>query len=94
LKDILVDFDNAPAQNSRLYSEKIKFTKAQRVPHPPDVPDLASMDFFLFRYLAEKLQGTSFTWSDDLIWAAEQIFFELLKIGLSNVFPNWITRLV
>jgi hypothetical protein len=77
LKDILVNRDNASAQNSRLDSEKIESTKAQGVRNPPDVPDLAPRDFDFFRYLAETLHGTLFTQSHDLTWARGQTFPEI-----------------
>jgi hypothetical protein len=39
LQEIFLDFDNAPAHNSRLSSENIESAKAQRAPHPPSDPD-------------------------------------------------------
>jgi hypothetical protein len=56
-------------------------------------PDLAASDFFPFVYLEEKLRGTSFTTSDDLIFAIRQIFCGILEIVLKNVFTNWTRRL-
>jgi hypothetical protein len=90
---ILLHLDNAPAHNSRLSSEEIESVKAQRVLHPLYRQDLAPSDFFLFGYLKEKLCGTSFTMSDDLIFAIRQIFSEIPEIVLKNVFTNWITKL-
>jgi hypothetical protein len=63
------------------------------VPHPPCRPDPAPRDFFLFSCLKEKLCGRSFTTSDDLLFARQQIFSEIPEMILKNVFTNWITRL-
>jgi hypothetical protein len=59
---ILLHLDNAPGDNSRLSSEMIESTKAQRVTHPfynPNQtrPDLTPSDFFLFGYLKESIAG-------------------------------------
>jgi hypothetical protein len=63
--------------------------KTQRVPHPHYSPDLGPSDFFLFGYLKEKHNGTSFTPNDDLIVAIRQILETVLKI----VFTYWITEM-
>jgi hypothetical protein len=66
LNDILRPFDNVPAQNLRLYSDKIESAKAERVSHLPYSPDAAPRDFF-FGYLKGKLRGAWFTKSEDLV---------------------------
>jgi hypothetical protein len=76
LNGILLHRDNEPALNSRLSSEKIESAKAQRWPHPPYGSDPAPSDFFLFGYLKEKLCGTSFTTSEDQIFAIWPFFLE------------------
>jgi hypothetical protein len=93
LKGILLHLEHAPAHNSRLSSEKIESGKVQRVPHPLYSPDVTPNDFFLFRYLKDKLRGTLFTRSDDLIFAMTQLFSEIPEIVLKNVFTDRITRL-
>jgi transposase len=93
LKRMLLHLDNALARNSRRASEEIESPKAQRLLHPPYSPDRAPSDFVLFGYLKEKLRGTSFTTSNDLIFAIGQLFSEIPEIELKNVFTNWITRL-
>jgi histone-lysine N-methyltransferase SETMAR len=70
---ILLHLETASAHNSRLSSKKIESANAQRVPHTPYNPDLAPSHFFLIGSLNEKLSGTSFTTSDDLIVAIRQI---------------------
>jgi hypothetical protein len=62
------------------------------VSHPRDSPDWAP-SYFFFDYLTEKRRGRSFTASGDLIFVIKQVFSEISKIGLRNVFTNWITRL-
>jgi hypothetical protein len=84
---------SALARNSPLSSGKIESAKAQRMSHPLYRPDPAPSDFVAFDYLKEKLSGTSFTQSDDLVFAIRQIFSEIPEMALKNVFTNWITRL-
>jgi hypothetical protein len=88
LNDILWHLENAVAHNTRLFSETIESVTAQRVPHPSDGPDPAPNSFFLFGYLKEKLRGTLFASSDDVIFARLQIFSEIPEMGLKNVFTD------
>jgi hypothetical protein len=92
LKGILLHPGNASVHNSRPSSEKIESAKLPIVPHPPDGPDQAPSDFFHFGYLKEKLGATSFTTSDDLIFAVRQIFSDIPQMLLNIVFANRITR--
>jgi hypothetical protein len=74
LKNVLLHLHNAPAHNSRLYSEMIESAKTQRVPHPLYSPNETPRNFFLFGYLKVKHRGISFSTIDDLIFAISQIF--------------------
>jgi hypothetical protein len=93
LKDVLLHLDNARAHDSRLSPETIKFPKAKRAAHPRYGPDLVPSDFFLFGYLKEKHDGTSFTPRGDLIFAIRQILSEMPEMELKNVFTNCVTKL-
>jgi histone-lysine N-methyltransferase SETMAR len=88
MKGILWHLENVSAHNSRPSSEMIESGRVQRVPHLSYSPDLAPSDFFLFRYLNEKLCATSFTTSDDRILAIRQIVSEFPEMLLQHAFTN------
>ena len=68
-------------------------TKAKRVEHPPFSPDLAPSDFFLFGALKEKLSGSCFSGTEDLISKIREIFENISKETLVSVYENWSRRL-
>ena len=54
---IMLHIDNARVHNSIDTSYEIKKNKFKRAPRPPYSTDLAPSDFFLFKYVVEKLIG-------------------------------------
>jgi hypothetical protein len=53
--------------------EKIEALGFIRVPQPPDSPNLAPCDFFLFDYLKQHLEGKHFTRKDQMIAAIREV---------------------
>ena len=85
--------DNARPHNAKISVEALESIKAKRVEHPPYSPDLAPSVFFRFGVLKEKLSGSSFSRSEDLISKIRGKFAQLDKEMLHRVYFNWIERL-
>jgi hypothetical protein len=51
LKGRLIHMDNVRPHSSGRTQRCINASRSERLPHPPDNPDLVSSDFFLFGYL-------------------------------------------
>jgi histone-lysine N-methyltransferase SETMAR len=56
-RSVRLHFDNSRCHTAKIVSEEMTCLRCKRVPHPPDSPDLAIADFYLFRILKHKLQG-------------------------------------
>ena len=67
---VLLLHDNAPVQ-SRVAQVAIRECKFEQLNHPPNSPDLAPSDYYLFRNLKSHLHGTRF-WGDDDLKAATE----------------------
>jgi hypothetical protein len=55
-------------------------------PHPPDSPDLAPPDFYLFGYIKRCLVGLSFEDADQLLAAVKGVLERIEKVTLHAVF--------
>ena len=60
-----------------------------KVLHPPYSQDIVAFNFFLFEYTKDKLQGFSFNNRKELLDAIKQIWDEIPKETLREVFWNW-----
>jgi hypothetical protein len=70
--------------------ERIRASKAERLPHPAYSPDLAPSDFFLFEYLKDKLTETNYETQEQLKEAIIGIFTEMPQDALVSVFISWM----
>jgi hypothetical protein len=93
LKFFFINLDNARPHNSKQSQKCIQASKAKRLPHPIDNPDLAASDFFLFGYLKEKLTAFHCTTRDELKSAIITVFDEINREALLAVFNSCLERL-
>jgi hypothetical protein len=63
-RKLIVHADKATAQKCRTFCKESGLRVA---PHPPDSPDLAPSDFFLFGYVKERLKGMVFPSYEELL---------------------------
>jgi hypothetical protein len=84
---------NTRPPNCRQSQECIQASKAKRLPHPVDSPDLAPSDFFLFGYLKENLTVFHCTTRDELKSAIITIVNGIDGETLLAVFDSWFERL-
>jgi hypothetical protein len=71
-------------------TEELGFT---RLAQPPDSPDLAPCDFFLFGHLKKELHRKKFRSQNGMISMVRVISTEIPIQSLSRVFDEWIERL-
>ena len=84
--------DNAPANASLLIREFLKKHETTVVPKPPDSPDLASADFFLFPKLKSSLKRRRIQTVEEI---EENSIRELRVIPqntFQDAFQNWKKR--
>ena len=75
------------------HCEYLKQEKVVALPHPPDSPDLAPCDFFLFPRLKIHLAGRKYQMHKNLGWAIFQCLNCIPRKDYENAFENWIKRL-
>jgi hypothetical protein len=93
LRGIMVHLDNARLHNDRKSEAILTATKARRIPASTYSPDLSPSDFFLFGMLEERMSGTSFSPSDELISAISELIASFPKDQLGTIYKNWMKRL-
>jgi hypothetical protein len=64
-----------------------------RLPHPPDSPDIAPCDFWLFGYVKMKLEGMFFDAPAILFAEIEEILGNISITEWVKVFAEWKDRL-
>jgi hypothetical protein len=65
----------------------------KRAPHPPDSPDLAPSDFFLFGCVGRKLMGYRAKSESELLVRIGVILAEIPRDVLNAVFFEWMDQL-
>ena len=76
-RGIIFHHDNAPAHSARITKEilrEFRWELLQHPPPPPNSPDLAPSNFFLFLKLKENLKGVRFNTTDEANMQQELVF--------------------
>jgi hypothetical protein len=76
---VTVHFDNASIDGTNVVLETLRHFGLERMEHPPEGPDLAPSDSFLFGYIKEKLKGNVFSSQDEPFSAIEPFVRKSLK---------------
>jgi hypothetical protein len=84
--------DNARPHNSRSALEYIRVSKAERLPHLADSPDLTPSDFLLFGYIKGTMSDYHCESCEDLLNTITAIFSQTNKAMVISVFESWIKR--
>ena len=85
--------DNAPVHMSAKSQAAIRQCGFQQLNHPPYNPDLAPLDYFLFRVMKKCLRGKRFS-SDEEVKEAVTTWFEeqskdFFSRGLKSLQQKW-----
>jgi hypothetical protein len=89
----LLAWHNERPQNNRKSEAALTATKARRISAPAYSSDLSPSDSFLFGMLKERMSGTSYSSSDELISAISELIASLPKDQLTSIYKNWMKRL-
>jgi transposase len=92
-RKLVVHADNARAHTAQKYRTFCKENGLRLAPHPPDSPDLAPSDFFLFGYVKERLKGMLFLSYEELLDAIGEVVTGIESETLTAVLEHWIKRL-
>jgi hypothetical protein len=71
-----------------MYIERIEELSFILVLQPPQSPDFAPCDFFLFGYLKQHLEGKHFTREDQMIAAVREFFDKIPLQTFQNVMDD------
>jgi histone-lysine N-methyltransferase SETMAR len=82
--------DNARPHISQDSAEYIERHRLVRVPHPPDSPNLAPSDFYLFGYMKGRRAKRYGTTKEDLFRNVTEILNSISEEELVRVFLDWM----
>ena len=89
----LLHMDNASPHNAETVRSLLSRTSFLRICHPPNSPDLAPSDFWLFGYLKQKLEYQKTVDKESLLEALRSILEKVPSEMWRNVFLDWKRRL-
>jgi hypothetical protein len=92
LRGIMAHLDNARPDNTRRIEAALTATKARRIPAPAYSLDLSPSDFFLPGILKERMSGTSYSSSYELISGISELIASVPKDQIVIVSKNWMKR--
>ena len=92
-KNVLFNQDNALCHKSIAMMSKLHDLHFELLPHPPNSPDLAPSDYWLFTDLKRMLQGKRFGSNEEVISETEVYFVSknelLYKKGIELLEKRW-----
>ena len=84
--------DNAPVHNSIFVTDYLTKIGIKTVPHPPNSPDLAPCDFWLFSKLKEKLRGCCYETIEEVKEAVTKVIDMLTQEDFHGAFQKLLER--
>ena len=84
--------DNTPVHNSILVTDYLTKIGVKTVPHPPNSPDLAPYDFWLFPKLKEKLRGCRYETIEEMKEAVTKVIDTLIQEDFHRNFQKLLGR--
>jgi hypothetical protein len=87
-KGVILHFDNVPIHNTSAVQKSLVNFGFRRMEHPPDRPDLAPCNFFLFGAMKQAFSGQYFDTIDDFFMDVEAFMGGLSADFFQTVFKN------
>jgi hypothetical protein len=78
-RKIIVHANKAGPHVAKYVRGYLDHNPLKRAPHPPDSPDLAPSDFYLFGHVSHQLQGHELTEGAQFVSAISDIFDQIPK---------------
>ena len=86
--------DNAPVHNSIFVTDYLTKMGIKTVPHPPNSPDLAPCDFWLFPKLKENFRGCCYETIKEMKNAVTKVIDMLTQENFHGAFQNLLERYI
>lgn len=88
----ILHHDNAPSHNAIIIREHLAKNGTNTIQQPPNSPDLAPCDFFLFDRLKKPLRGTRFSTRDEIMEKSKMALMAIPQTDYEKCFKDWIKR--
>jgi transposase len=75
---LIIHADNARPHTAQKTLEFCRENRFEMAPHPPDTPDLAPSDFFLFEHVKHILERAEFPSEETLLAAIQRVLSDLI----------------
>ncbi|KAG5323715.1 MOS1T transposase, partial [Acromyrmex heyeri] len=89
---LILHDDNAPSHNALIIREFLVKNNTNTIQQPPNSPDLAPCDFFLFDRLKKPLRGTRFESVEAIKLKSLEALMAIPKTDFQKSFEGWIKR--
>jgi hypothetical protein len=88
----MLHHNNAPYHTSVLTQQFLAKYKMAVIPHPPQSPDLAPCEFFLFSKIKLKLKGRRFDTIQEIQAESQRVLDTVTEKGFQKAFQKWRRR--
>lgn len=88
----ILHHDNAPSHNAIIIRNFLTKNATNTIQQPPNSPDLAPCDFFLFNRVKKPLRGTRFSSREEVIEKSQKALMDIPKTEYKKCFEDWIKR--
>lgn len=88
----ILHHDNAPSHNAIIIRNFFTKNATNTIQQPPNSPDLAPCDFFLFNRVKKPLRGTRFSSREEVMEKSQEALRDIPKTEYKKCFEDWIKR--
>lgn len=88
----ILHHDNAPSHNAIIIRNFLTKNATNTIQQPPNSPDLAPCDFFLFNRVKKPLRGTRFSSREEVMEKSQEALMGIPKTEYKKCFEDWIKR--
>lgn len=88
----ILHHDNAPSHNAIIIRNFLTKNATNTIQQPPNSPDLAPCDFFLFNRVKKPLRGTRFSSREEVMEKSQEALMDIPKTKYKKCFEDWIKR--
>lgn len=88
----ILHHDNAPSHNAIIIRNFLTKNATNTIQQPPNSPDLAPCDFFLFNRVKKPLRGTRFSSREEVMEKSQEALMDIPKTEYKKCFEDWIKR--
>ena len=84
----ILHHDNAPSHNAIVIREHLAKNEMNTIQQPPNLPDLAPCDFFLFGRLEKPLRGTRYSTRDEVMEKSKMALMVIPQTDYKKCFED------